>query len=500
MRRSIYWKTFFSFTTVMVFIIVGFGSMFLYLANRYSAEEKLEMLHANGAVVADLTLSFLQTPMMDTRLYANTLMYLARLNEFEIVITDSAGNMLVVADRDSYSTASGRISHDIVREIVENGEKRFTGNLGGIYETPMFTVGLPVKDAAGNVGAAVFLSTEGEKMYSLYFDISRLIALSALVVFIAGTMLSTALGVATSRPLRQIGDAARSYAKGDFSVRVRIKGNNEFADLAETFNSMAQSLEEYDRSRDEFLANIAHELRTPMTSIAGYIEGILDGTIPRERQDEYLKIAEDEVHRLSRLISSILYLSRINAETERLNLSVFNICDVTGQVMLSFEPEVNKRNITVEAEFSDYDILVRADKDSIIRVIYNLFGNAVKFCDAGGRIDVKISSKGHKATISVRNTGEGISEADLPNIFDRFFKGDRSRGMEIKSTGLGLSISKSIIGMHGEEIWAASLPGHYAEFSFTLTIVKKMIDTPKSEHNKLTDQPRLGPAEIEWDE
>jgi signal transduction histidine kinase len=481
MRRSAYWRPFLSFAAVTVFIIVGFGSAFIYQASRYSAGEKLESLRANCEVVADLTTHYIQNPtILNSRLYSNTLMYLAELNDYKIIVTNPDGGVLIVADHNGYSIIDAVLPRDIVNEVITSGEKRFTGSLGGFYSSPMFTVGLAVKNPGDSISAAVFLSTESEKLYTLYFDFFRHITLSALIVFVVGTALTSILVSSTTRPLRQMRDAARSYAMGDFSVRVRVKGKNEISDLAETFNSMAQSLEEYDKSREEFLANIAHELRTPMTSISGYIEGILDGTIPRSRQDEYLRIAIDESQRLSRLISSILYLSRIQSDKETLVRSNFNICELTGQVMLGFEPEVTKRNITVEAEFTDYNIMVNADEDSITRVIHNLFGNAVKFCNEGGKIEVKIVARAQRVTVSVHNTGEGISKEDLPYIFERFFKGDRSRGMQTRSTGLGLSISKSIISMHGEEIWATSQQGKFTEFAFTLPLARKMIDSPKN--------------------
>lgn len=475
--KSIYWKNFLIFTAVMVFAIVAFGSMFLYQVNRYSVDEKLAALQANGEVVSDLTANYFQNPNpVNERLYGNTLMYLASLSDYRIVVTTTAGRIIVSADGESYTTEDTIIGPGIVEEIIRNGKGNFTDTLGGYYEFPMFTVGLTVKDWQSNISGIVFISTAGENLYSLYFDIFRLIVLSALLVFAVGIIFTLFVVRATAYPLRQMGDAARSYARGDFSARVRVKGKNEISDLAETFNNMAASLEEYDKTRRDFLANIAHELGTPMTTIAGYIDGILDGTIPQDREAEYLQVITGEVRRLSRLISSILYLSRMQSDKEPLVRSDINICELTGRVMLGFEREVAKKNITVDAEFDDYDIIVNADPDAVTRVVYNLFGNAVKFTNKGGIITVRIMRKGHKAEISIKNTGEGISKEDLPYIFDRFFKGDRSRGMDTRGTGLGLSISKSIIGMHGEEIYAESAEGEYAAFSFTLPLTRKMIE------------------------
>jgi signal transduction histidine kinase len=451
--------------------------MFLYQVNRYSVDEKLEALRSNCAVVSDLTENYLQNPTpVNERLYVNTLMYLASLSDYRIAVASASGRVIASADGDSFSTDDGVISQAITEQIIRDGEGYFTDTLGNYYPYSMFTVGLPVKNRLDGVSAIVFVSTSGENLYSLYFDIFRLITLSALLVFAVGIIFTLFVVRATAYPLHQMGDAARSYARGDFSARVKVKGKNEISELAETFNNMAASLEEYDKTRQDFLANIAHELRTPMTTVAGYIDGILDGTIPKEKEPEYLQVITEEVRRLSRLISSILYLSRMQSDKEPLVRSDINICELTGRVMLGFEHEVAKKNVTVDAEFADYDIMVNADPDAIMRVVYNLFGNAVKFTNEGGTITVRIARRGHKAEVSIRNTGEGIAKEDLPYIFDRFFKGDKSRGIDMTGTGLGLSICKSILGMHGEEIYAASVEGEYAAFSFTLPLSRKMIE------------------------
>jgi signal transduction histidine kinase len=241
------------------------------------------------------------------------------------------------------------------------------------------------------------------------------------------------------------------------------------------FNNMAASLRNIDKMRNDFIANVSHDLRTPMTVIAGFIDGILDNTIKPEEHRKYLVVVRNEVLRLSRLVKNLLDIAKIEAGELKLNLVDFNVCEMMSNILLSFEATISKKDIDVDVDFLSPTINVHADYDSIFQVIYNLCDNAVKFTNQGGSLKIMIMEQGKKAHISVKNSGEGIMPDELPRIFEKFYKSDRSRSLDKRGTGLGLYICKTIINRHGEDITAKSVMGEYTEFAFDLPLadVKK---------------------------
>jgi signal transduction histidine kinase len=273
------------------------------------------------------------------------------------------------------------------------------------------------------------------------------------------------------KPIKQMTAAARKMAHGQMDVRVDVDDTDtaELNELALAFNNMAQALAKSEQKRQEFVANVSHELKTPMTTISGYMEGMLDGTIPPEQQPKYMEIIAGEVKRLSRLVRSMLDISRLQdqripAERKR----VFDVCQTLGEVLISFEQKINGKGLEVETELPDQGARVNADPDAITQVVYNLIDNAVKFCPQGGTLGLKVDqTKGSKYLISVRNTGPTIPAEELPLVFDRFHKTDKSRSVDRDGWGLGLYIVKTIILSHEEDIYVTSRDG-VTEFSFTM--------------------------------
>ena len=273
------------------------------------------------------------------------------------------------------------------------------------------------------------------------------------------------------RPIKQMTAAARRMAHGQMDVRVDVDDTDtaELNELALAFNNMAQALAKSELKRQEFVANVSHELKTPMTSISGYMEGMLDGTIPPEQQPKYMEIIAGEVKRLSRLVRSMLEISRIQdqgipAERKR----AFDLCQTVGEVLLSFEQKINGKRLEVETDLPDQGARTIADPDAITQVVYNLIDNAVKFCPEGGTLGLRVAqTKGGKYLVSVRNTGPTIPADELPLVFDRFHKTDKSRSVDREGWGLGLYIVKTIILSHEEDIYVTSRDG-VTEFSFTL--------------------------------
>jgi signal transduction histidine kinase len=236
---------------------------------------------------------------------------------------------------------------------------------------------------------------------------------------------------------------------------------------------MADSLENLENMRNTFMANVSHDLRTPMTTISGFIDNILVGAIPPEEQPYYLGIIKEEVRRLSRLVSSLLDISRLQAGDRKFNISSFDICETARLILISFEQMIDEKKLDVDFECDEERIFVKADKDAIYQVLYNVCDNAVKFSSIGGKYKISITlaeeNKQKKVRVSVYNEGEGIPEEDLPFVFERFYKADKSRGMDKKGVGLGMFISKTIIEAHGESIFVESKKDEFCQFTFTLT-------------------------------
>ena len=347
----------------------------------------------------------------------------------------------------------------------------------GVYVGPSELISYEERPmAAAKIGA-----TNGEMLGSVvivFFDLQFGIALedvtnaiisSACLVFAAVLIAVYFITRRTVTPLREMSIAARSFASGHFDARVRVRGRDEVAELAVAFNQMAESLERAERLRTTFIANVSHDLRTPMTTIAGFIDSIRDGVIPPEEQDYYLGIVSSEVHRLSRLVSSLLDLSRIQAGDRKFVMKSFDICEMARLILISFEKQIDEKRLDVSFECDSDRMLVIADRDAIHQVFYNVCHNAIKFAREGGALRVQIeSTKERKICVSVYNEGDGIPTEDQPMIFERFYKSDKSRGLDKTGVGLGLYISKTIMQAHGERIGVHSTPGRDCEFYFTL--------------------------------
>ena len=315
--------------------------------------------------------------------------------------------------------------------------------------------------------AVALISLDGEsKMLS---DIRKTIINSSLWVMLAAAVAVYFITERVTNPLKNMTKATKSFAKGDFSTRVTVSGDDEIAELGAAFNNMAESLDNFEKMRNSFLANVSHDLRTPMTTIAGFIDGITTGAIPPEKHDYYLGIISTEIHRLSRLVSELLDISRLESGERKFNLAEFDVAEMARVILISFEKQIEEKELDVIFEADSDEMIAVADKDALYQVLYNLMHNAIKFSKNGGKFAISMTViPGRKIRVSVYNEGQGIPKEELPLIFDRFYKADKSRGLDKSGVGLGLYICKTIIDAHGEEIHAESPNSNGAEFWFTL--------------------------------
>ena len=260
--------------------------------------------------------------------------------------------------------------------------------------------------------------------------------------------------------------AAKTFGNGDFSVRVPVTSRDEMGQLAMAFNNMADSLSNSESMNRSFVANVSHELKTPMTTIAGFIDGILDGTIPPDRQNYYLRIVSDEVKRLSRLVRTMLNLSRIDNGELKLRPVDFDLSDTVLSTVLTFEKSIEEKQIDIRGLDTLSPHTVRGDEDLLHQVVYNLVENAVKFTNRNGYIAFGITDSIDRILVSIENSGGGIPTDELPLIFEKFYKTDKSRSQDKNGMGLGLYLVKTIIKLHGGDISVTSAEDQFTRFSF----------------------------------
>lgn len=388
----------------------------------------------------------------------------------DVIIVDEEGRVELATIRLSTEQINTLIPLSISSNVLKGEIYRHPHFIGSDRRSVGYTVGVPVMRDDGDISGAVFITTQelnlGDIFKNTFFIFVTCGVAVLMIAFIALIFVTHRM----TQPIYQMHDAANAYAKGDFSKRIEVNPQNEFAPLAASFNSMADGIEKLDEMRRGFVADVSHELRTPITTITGFVDGILDGTIPPEHQEKYLKTVSEESHRMSRLVSTFLDIAKIQSGQVSYVKKPFNIIETTAKVLFAFEDRIEQAGIDLEFNFDSDTMMAVGDVDAIYRVIYNLIDNAIKFTPENGKIEVQSTVNEGKINLSVYNTGIGISKEDAAHIFERFYKADKSRGINKRGTGIGLFLVKNIIKEHGEDIILTSKEGEFAKFTFTLPL------------------------------
>lgn len=453
--------------SVLVCLVV-LSSMQTLLVNNYISRRSEESLSKNAEAIVSLIQNNISIESL-----RNILSGFSRSSQTHIIVINSNGGVLINTESSGFAKEiPAFIPDDYCSTVLAGSRNSLIGTMGGMFDITMFTLQIPVLSENGQTIGAVFVSTPIPEQQQLSQGLFRIMTLSAVVVIIISLLLSYTLAKHFSMPLNNIRDCARSFAKGNLDARVGYSAVNsdvvEIAELASTLNTMASELEKVENTRRSFISDVSHELRTPMTTISGFVCGMLDGTIPRERQDEYLKIVYDESARLSRLVNTFLDINRMQSDKLILKKTAFDINEAIRIIIIGLGQRLDEKNINISLNFDSDSCYVFADPDSIKRVLTNLLDNAVKFTNEGGEISVSVSLKQQEVTVSVRNSGCGIPEAQQEMIFERLYKVDKSRSVNRDGTGIGLYLVKSIIRAHGKNISVNSVEGEFAEFTFTL--------------------------------
>lgn len=380
-------------------------------------------------------------------------------------VIDSSGTVLVC---DENAEKVVRFPISLISALKEHGVQKITGDFDGILPDASLAFAYPMTDSDGTLVGAAIACSRSQQISPLISSMIKTIILSCLWVMLAALVAVYFISQKIIEPLKEMSKAAKSFAAGKFDVRVPVHGRDEVAELATAFNNMAASMSKLEDMRRTFLSSVSHDLRTPMTTISGFIDGILDGTIPPEKHEYYLDIIRTEVRRLARLVASLLDITRIQAGERKFNKTAFDICEMARLILISFEQKIDQKHLDVEFDCKRDKMTVYADHDAIYQILYNICDNAVKFSREGGKYKISLLEKDKKVYISVFNEGIGIPSEELPFVFERFYKSDKSRGLDKTGVGLGLYIAKTIIDAHEEEIWVKSAHGENCEFVFTL--------------------------------
>lgn len=472
MRQKLFKK---QFGAIAIIVFLSLSTILLILTfiyNNYLAEEKYETLEKS----CDSISSFVKTGAQTERFNDDAIFYmmgnLANVTDSNIFITDKSG-VIKICGCDAWKTEEGCKHYGSQLDIKEiksviNHQGHEISTLG-FYVDHHYTAVEEIKvndQKIGYVIAADSLDEAGELMKRIahIYIISAIVPL--LLMFVAFYIMTYRL----TRPLRLMSEASKAMARGDFSRRIPVTRDDEIGQLAVSFNQMTNSLARLEEARKNFISNVSHELRTPMTTIGGFIDGMIDGTIPADQQNRYLKIVHDEVKRLSRMVESMLSVSRLESKEGELNKSSFDFREQLLGIVIGQEQRIEEKHIEVAGLDALDEIIITADKDLIHRVVYNLVDNAIKFTDEGGKITFKTTSDTSSLTFIIENTGLGIPKSELPYVFERFYKVDKSRSKNKDSTGLGLYIVKTIIKKHGGVIKVSSVENQFTAFEFTLPL------------------------------
>ena len=467
-------RSFSTVATILLLSLFVLGASFQMLVKEYLRETTVSGLQQDAQIIADLAASYAVDDSLSSREFMLNLDVAAQVSDSDAIICDSTGKVILCSDALFGCNHQGlRVDKAYLQKVLDAGGDTVTGVIKDLYSDHRYFVLTPISTSSGT-GGIVIVSTPTASTTQILNRISNIFLTAAVFVVLISVLAVSVFARRESRPLRDMARAATAFGHGNLEARVKVEDgySEEMEELAVAFNNMASSLQKSEYQRQEFVANVSHELKTPMTTISGYIDGILDGTIPESRREHYLCIVSDETKRLSRLVRSMLDISQLQKEEgipEEKKMH-FDLEECAGQVLVTFEKKINDKGINVDVNMPEHPVYTIANRDYITQVIYNLIDNAVKFCPTGGTLGLTIREGSSKAYVSVSNDGDTIPPEELPLVFDRFHKLDKSRSQNRDGWGLGLYIVKTIVCSHGENISVTSRDGK-TEFTFTMPLV-----------------------------
>jgi len=476
MKKSIYFRIFISISLIVFLsfsILAGLSTAFSY--RRTLADKRAMMTSTLQEAARYIKTQHLHYAVnLDDFDLNMWLTMTSGITGFDMLVTNAAG--VVQSCSDKALIHLGRtIPESTLSSVVTEDGTVVMSTLGEIYPERRQVTGMPLTiNGSGEtrVFGYLFVSSDISVFMQEWADFYSVFILLTLIMMIFTILISFIATKKQAAPLHEMASAARRFARGEFSVRVKDSGKqDEIGQLTEAFNGMADSLESSEQRRRDFITNLSHELKTPMTVITGYTEGLLDGTIPHENEKRYLGVIFSETRRLSRLVRSMLEISTLQSSEVLIDLNnSFDISEIVRLALLSLDGKIEEKQLNIETELPDEVIMTRGEADSITQVVFNLIDNAIKFSKPGSVIELELWRQNEKVYVSVTNRGETIPQEELPQIFERFHKADKSRSADRDSVGLGLYIVKMILDNHNEDIFVTSTNG-ITKFIFSLTAV-----------------------------
>ena len=467
------------FITVSLIIIVSFTVILTtisFVISNHFSNEKYTLLSESCTSVSRLVSSDINSSNFKRNIY-NVIRVQNDVLDADIFICDVNGN-IIICGCDEYLMEE-KCPHKTFVVSNEYISKAKTtklnelGTLGGLYNENYYFVGKTIVSTYKNVEGYVFSATSAKNIKNLLTTLRKMLLIYCLIPIIIAFFVLYSLMYKFTKPLKSMSVAAKRMAKGDFSKRIPVISDDEIGQLSVSFNNMTDSLSRLEKMRRNFIGNVSHELRTPMTTIAGFIDGIIDGTIDKNNQERYLKIVSDEVKRLSRVVESMLNLAELESGQKNINLSSFNLTDCIVKIILNREKTITEKSINIVGLDVIEPAYILADYDLIYQAVYNLIDNAVKFTNDYGTIEFKLLVTGNNVQFSIKNTGAGISKESKEHIFERFYKEDKARSSNVNSTGIGLFIVKKIVEIHNGKIIADSVENEYTIFKVMLPLNNK---------------------------
>ena len=473
--RSLYWRQMFITTGMVLLTLALLGVAFFTVSYQYARYQTNLEMENRARMMGELSADYLEYGRQRSLErfqydpgFQQLSGYSAVGSYMHFLICDERGGLVL-------STGQGlgqeSVPENLVARLLE-GEPAVHGKIYGPDGQRFFAVGVPaVKPGTSEQIGLVFALSANTSLDTMWQGFTIIFFITAFAVLLISIAVSSITSSRFVQPLSEMARAARQYGEGDFAPRMPDDQDSpgEIGELAASFNQMAESLERQESQRREFISNLSHDLKTPLTTIAGYTDGILDGTIPPERERQYLRIISEESRRLSRMVRRMLDVSQIQAIDPMKSGATFDICERMRRVLISMEKKITDRKLDVDADIPDGPIFVPGDKDMMTQVLYNLLENAAKFAREGSTLYLGLEPRDGRVYVTVRNLGETIPPEELPLLFDRFHKSDKSRNEDKDGVGLGLYIVRTILHQHREEIYATSENG-VTEFSFSLRI------------------------------
>ena len=470
MKKTLYLKFVLAYFIFSVFSFIMVSIFVPSITKEHLVREKAEVLYSEATLISNTYATGLYTSETDLETVKTQLDFLSVYLDSTICIINPSGRLVL-------DTSQPLNVEDVV--MIENFDPTMTGgsyymvnDFFGNFDSDMLSVLAPITSSYMVKGYVVILCDMNDiqascnSMLNISYITLVILLLLSLIILIFFTEI-------VYIPLRKITYATEQYAAGNMHYEFQVESEDEIGYLAACLNYMASQIASAEDDQKKFVANVSHDFRSPLTSIRGYLEAMIDGTIPPEMHEKYLGIVLNETERLTKLTNSLLTLNNLNTKGMLLDRTDFNINKVIRNTAASFEGTCLKKTIAIELILTGDEMYVNADIGKIQQVLYNLIDNAIKFSHHDSVIKVETSLKKSKLFISVKDTGIGIPKDDLKLIWDRFYKSDLSRGKDKKGTGLGLSIVKEIINCHGEHINVISTEGVGSEFIFSLPLSAK---------------------------